>query len=89
MTHLAEIINAQVNNITKLLDSQLLPHPSFRPDAPNALPEDAQVQAARTVLIEATNDLILLAQGPSEYVRNETFVVRIVLTTSSASANAI
>ena len=89
MKDLAESINAQVNIITELLNSQSLPHPSFRPDAPSALPEDAQVQAARTALIEAANDLILLAQGPGEYVRNETFVVRMIPTAFSTDTNTI
>jgi hypothetical protein len=89
MKELAEGINAQVNTIITVLDSQSFPHPSFRADAPSALPEDAQVQAARTALIETANDLILLAQGPSEYVRNETFVVCIIPTAFSADANTM
>lgn len=88
MRELAESIISQVNTITKFLDGQSIPHPSFRPDAPSALPYDGQVQAARVALIEAANDLILLAQGPSEYIRNEAFVVRIALTAFSTNANA-
>lgn len=34
------------------------------------------MQVARIALIEAASDLILLAQGPGEYIRNEAFVVR-------------
>jgi 6-hydroxytryprostatin B O-methyltransferase len=77
MKELAERICSQVDTITKFLDSQSLQQPSFKPDAPSAIPEDKQVQAARIALIEAASDLILLAQGPSEYIRNEAFVVRI------------
>ena len=75
MKELAESINAQVNTIIKVLDSQDVPHPSFSSDAPDTLPEDKEVQDARTALIQAATDLTLLAQGPSEYVRNEVFVV--------------
>lgn len=77
MKDLAERISSQVDTITQSLDSQSLPQPSFRPDAPGAIPEDGQVQAARIALIEAASELILLAQGPIEYIRNEAFVVRI------------
>jgi hypothetical protein len=79
MKELALSIASQVDIISKFLDSQSLPHPSFKPDGPSALPEDDQVQAARISLIEATTNLTLLAQGPAEYIRNESFVVRIVL----------
>jgi hypothetical protein len=89
MKELAECIDSQVNTITKFLDLQSLPHPSFKPGAPSALPEDGQVQKARIALIEAANDLILLAQGPGEYIRNEAFVVGIVPTTFPVYANAM
>jgi hypothetical protein len=87
MKKLAECIESQVNTITEFLDSHSLRHPSFRSDAPSVFPHHSQVQAARIALIEAANDLILLAQGPGEYMRNEAFIVRIAHTTFPAYVN--
>lgn len=88
MKELAETIYTQVETITKFLESQSIQQPSFRPDAPSAIPEDRQAQAARITLIEAASDLILLAQGPAEYIRNEAFVVRITPATFPIMLNS-
>jgi hypothetical protein len=66
-----------------------LPHPSFRSDAPGALPEEGQVQAARIALVKAASHLILLAQGPGEFIKNEAFVVHVAHTTFSMNVNAV
>jgi hypothetical protein len=47
------------------------------------------VQAARITLIEAASDLILLAQGPGKYIRNEAFVVRVAHTIFAMYPNVV
>ena len=89
MKELSETICSQVGTITMFLDSQSVQQPSFRPDAPSTIPEDKNVQAARIALIEAASDLILLAQGPAEFIRNEAFVVCITAAVFPIYTNSI
>jgi 6-hydroxytryprostatin B O-methyltransferase len=76
---LVALISTHVSTITKFLDVNSLPHPSFAVNAPAGLPGDANVQRARFALIEAATDLIHLATGPEDYIKLQSLEVCFIL----------
>lgn len=76
---LVALISTHVSTITKFLDANSLPYPSFAANAPAGLPEDATLQGARFALIEAATDLIHLVTGPEDYIKWQSLEVCFVL----------
>ncbi|KAJ5641284.1 hypothetical protein N7490_005284 [Penicillium lividum] len=68
---LADQVQLQASELSKLLAEANLPSPSFAPDAPPAPPhgkEFEKIQAARMTLIESANAIRDLALGPEDCI---------------------
>jgi 6-hydroxytryprostatin B O-methyltransferase len=68
---LADQVQLQASELSRLLAEANLPSPSFAPDAPPAPPhgkEFEKVQAARMSLIESANAIRDLALGPEDCI---------------------
>ncbi|RYP05066.1 hypothetical protein DL765_009961 [Monosporascus sp. GIB2] len=62
-------IQSHVNVIDSYLTKHNLPQPSFAADSPTGLPDTAEVQQARLLLIETASALANLATGSADHLR--------------------
>lgn len=70
LQELASVISSQVSTITKFLQNNGLPQPSFAVDESGAreFPENPEIEQAYMELVESTSDLLHLALGPKKYM---------------------
>ncbi|KAI1077858.1 O-methyltransferase-domain-containing protein [Whalleya microplaca] len=66
---LSSDIQSHVDVIGTYLTKHNLPQPSFAVDSPTGLPDDAEVQRARLLLIETASTLANLATGSADHLR--------------------
>ena len=64
ITELASIIASKTALIDTHLTAQGLPSPSFDPDSPPQLLNQGSIAEARRIVLEATDELHALIQGP-------------------------
>ncbi|OCK81485.1 S-adenosyl-L-methionine-dependent methyltransferase [Lepidopterella palustris CBS 459.81] len=76
LADLAALISSSTAVITRYLEENRLPQPSFRPDAPGALPEVPEVQGARMALIEAAAKIQHLATGADDFLWQQSLVLK-------------
>ena len=69
ITELAAIVSQNTEAISSHIKKHNLPPLSFAASAPMALPEE--LEGARTAVVEATEELKLLMQGPKEMLLSE------------------
>ena len=70
ITELAAIVSRNTEQISSYLGQHSLAPPSFDADAPLDLPE--VLRSARKAVVEATEELKSLMQGPKEAIKSET-----------------
>lgn len=74
-TKLASEVQTQVDIIDGYLTLHNLEQPSFAPDSPAELPDNADVQRARLRLIEKASALASLAIGAADHLRWQSLIV--------------
>ena len=77
ISELAGIIQARTAEIEKYLLSRGLPLPSFEYSAANDLPQE--LRPAQHALLEASDELNALIQGPSQFLTMLAYEVRLCL----------
>ena len=74
---LASTIAEKTSSLSRLLEVQQVPQPSFREDSYNAyVGETSAVRQARYDLAGAAQDLVRLAQGPEDQILQTAWQVR-------------
>ena len=65
---ISQRIASNAQQLSLLLDDKQLPRPTFSADCPD-IPADPAYEALRVDLNEAANDLLLLVNGPKNFLR--------------------
>lgn len=77
LASLASTIAEKTSSLSRLLEVQQVPQPSFREDSYNAYAgENSAVRQARYDLAGAAQDLVRLAQGPEDQILQTAWQVR-------------
>jgi hypothetical protein len=77
MADLSQEISLKVAELTKLLQAGTYPLPSLRADAPSEYPVNGSIYAARHAIIDACSTLIQLAQGPRDFVYQQSLTLKV------------
>ncbi len=77
LSGLAATIAEATKAITSYLNVNGLPQPSFSEDGPADYPKAPEIEGQRFQLIEALQDMLRLAMGPSESIFFQPLLVRV------------
>lgn len=72
---LSRVVTENAAALTRILDENSLPHPTFDVDAPGQYAAIAELQGARMALLDAATKLAQLALGPEDFTVWNCFLV--------------